>query len=85
MVEAASASSAVNAGLVYRVTVVEAATAADASSSPQAIAAAVVEAASASALVNASKTAGAAFEGILALDGPIMPRVPQPTVIYIEG
>jgi hypothetical protein len=85
MLEAANAATTLNAGAVYRVSIFEAASAADTSSSPRAIAAAVVEAASAAALVNASTAAGAAFEGILALDGPIMPRVPQPSVIYIEG
>jgi hypothetical protein len=29
--------------------------------------------------------AAAGFDGTLALDGPIMPATPQPTVIYIEG
>jgi hypothetical protein len=85
MVEAASAAATVNAGLIYRVSIFEAASAADTSSSPRAIAAAVVEAASAAALVDASTAAGAAFYGVLALDGPIMPTTPQPTVIFVEG
>jgi hypothetical protein len=83
--EAASAAATVNAGLIYRVSIFEAASAADTSSSPRAIAAAVVEVASAAALVDASTAAGAAFYGVLALDGPIMPTTPQPTVIYIES
>jgi hypothetical protein len=85
MVEAANAATTVNAGLVYRVSIFEAVSAADTSSSPRAIAAAVVEVASAAALVDASTAAGAAFYGVLALDGPIMPTTPQPTVIYIES
>jgi hypothetical protein len=87
MLEAASASSAVNAGLVYAVRVDEAAHAVDTpvGAVPAIKTAAVAEAASAADLVDNTVAAGAAFNGALALDGPIMPANPQPTVIYIEG
>jgi hypothetical protein len=49
------------------------------------ISAAVVEAATAADAPDASVIAGVRFEGALALDGPIMPATPQPTVIFIEG
>jgi hypothetical protein len=49
------------------------------------VSAAVVEAATAADAPDASVIAGVRFEGVLALDGPIMPSTPQPTVIYIEG
>jgi hypothetical protein len=87
MVEAASAAAIVNAGLVYAVSVDEAGHAVEllAGSLPSILSAAIVEAASATDLVDNSVTAGAPFNGIVALDGPIMPSIPQPTVIYIEG
>lgn len=86
MREAGNAAAAVNAGLTYATAIVEAASAAAVFSGavPTVLVAAVVEAAAAAALVDSS-IVGARFEGILALDGPIMPANPQPTVIYIEG
>jgi hypothetical protein len=84
MIEAASAAVTVNAGLVYRVTIVEAASAADATSAG-ALSAAVVEVAGAADVPDASVIGGVRFESVLAIDGPIMPAIPQPTVIYIEG
>jgi hypothetical protein len=86
MIEAASAAVTVNAGLVYRVGIVEAASAADATSAGAgALSAAVVEVAGAADVPDASVLGGVRFESVLALDGPIMPAIPQPTVIYIEG
>jgi hypothetical protein len=85
MVEAASASSTVTAGLTYATAIVEAVSAADTLSAAVPRTGSVVEAASAADLVDGSKIAGSLFDGVLALDGPIMPRTPQPTVIYIEG
>jgi hypothetical protein len=86
MIEAASAAVTVNAGLVYRVTIVEAASAADATSAGAgALSAAVVEVAGAADVPDASVIGGVRFESVLAIDGPIMPAIPQPTVIYIEG
>ena len=87
MVEAASAAATVNAGLVYATRVDEAAHAVDLNvgAVPTTLSAAVVEAASAADLVGNTVTTGADFYGVLALDGPIMPANPQPTVILIEG
>jgi hypothetical protein len=85
MREAANAASTVNAGVTYAVAVVEAVTAADAVSLkvPLVLTAAVLETASAADLVGYSVPSS--FDGVLALDGPIMPKNPQPTVIFIEG
>jgi hypothetical protein len=85
IVEAANAASTVNAGLTYATAIVEAVSAADTLSAAVPRTGSVVEAASAADLVDGSKIAGSLFDGVLALDGPIMPRTPQPTVIYIEG
>lgn len=49
------------------------------------VTAAVAEVTSAADLVDGSVTAGVRFEGVLALDGPIIPGTVAPTVIYIEG
>jgi hypothetical protein len=86
MLEAASAAATVNAGLVYAARVDEAVVAADTlvGAVPTIKSAAVAEAASAADLVDYT-VAGPTFNGVLALDGPIMPANPQPTVIYIEG
>lgn len=68
--------------------IVEAAAAADLldGSLVAALSAAVAEAAAAADLLDGSlAVAGPTFEGVLALDGPIMPASTQPTVIYIEG
>jgi hypothetical protein len=87
IVETASAGAAVDAPF-YRVAVTESAAAADAPSasvtSPAVYTAAIVEAASAVDLVSYA-AAGSRFEGALALDGPLMPANPAPTVIYIDG
>jgi hypothetical protein len=87
MLEAASAAATVNAGLVYSVRVDEAVTATALASGavPGIQTGAVAEAASAADAPDASKVAGPGFYGVLALDGPIMPANPQPTVILIEG
>jgi predicted anti-sigma-YlaC factor YlaD len=87
LVEAANATATVNAGLTYAVRVDEAAfaTVLLTGAVPTAIAAAVAEAASAADALDADKAAGSRFEGVLALDGPIMPKPVQPTVILIEG
>ena len=87
MREAASAAATVNAGLVYAVRVDEAAFAAELNTGavPTAISAAVVEAATAADHPDGDKAAGPVFEGVLSLDGPLMPANPQPTVIYIDG
>jgi hypothetical protein len=87
MLEAASAAAILNAGLIYAVLVDETVTALDVLSdaAPTIVSAAVVEAATAADAPDASVIAGVRFEGVLALDGPIMPSTPQPTVIYIEG
>lgn len=85
MKEAASAAATINAGLVYAVRVDEAVTAREVSSVFTPATGAVVETVSAAAVVDATKIAGSRFEGVLALDGPIMPARPQPTVIGIEG
>jgi hypothetical protein len=86
MTEAATAASVVNAGLIRVAAIIETVTATDvAAVSRPAIAGTVTEAASAADVFNGSVTAGVRFYGVLALDGPIMPRNPQPTVIYIEG
>jgi predicted anti-sigma-YlaC factor YlaD len=87
MRETATAAATVNAGLTYAVRIDEAAFAAVllTGAVPTAISAAVAEAASAADAPDAAKLAGARFEGVLALDGPIMPTTPEPTVIYLEG
>jgi hypothetical protein len=85
MREAANAASIVNAGLTYAAAIVEAVTAADTLSAAVPRTGTVAEAASAADLVDCSKIAGSSFDGVLALDGPIMPMTPQPTVIYIKG
>jgi hypothetical protein len=87
MVEAANATATVNAGLTYAARVDEAAFAAVllTGAVPTAIAAAVAEAAIATDTLDAAKVAGASFDGVLALDGPIMPKPTQPTVILIDG
>jgi hypothetical protein len=87
MREAASAAATVNAGLVYAVRVDEAVVATETNTGavPTAISAAAAETASAADALDGDKTAGPRFEGVLALDGPIMPKNPQPTVILIEG
>lgn len=86
MLEEASAAATVNAGLAYAVRVDEAAFAAElltgAVPAPQS--AAIAEAASAADTLDASKAAGSRFEGVLALDGPIIAN-PAPTVIYLDG
>lgn len=87
MVEAASASTVLNAGLIYKVGIVEALTAADQASATTIgiVNGTVVESATATDTPDASATSGARFEGVLASNGPIMPANPQPAVIYIEG
>jgi hypothetical protein len=87
MKEVASATATVNAGLTYAARVDEAVTAIALVSGavPAVITAAVTEAASAVDNVTGSTTATVSFYGVLALDGPIMPANPQPTVIIIEG
>ena len=87
MVESATAASTVNAGLVYAIRVDEVAVTTELyfGSVPTVLSSTMVETTTASALVNASVTAGAGFDGILALDGPITPSSTQPTVIYIDG
>jgi len=86
MTETASATATVNAGLTYAARVDEAVTALDLFSGtvPTVLSVAATEAASAADVADASVTA-ISFYGVLALDGPIMPATPQPTVIYIEG
>jgi hypothetical protein len=87
MREAASASSTVNAGLVYAIAVVEAAAAADVASAfvPVPLSAAISETATADSTQDAAVVTAAGFDGVLALDGPIIPGAVAPTVIYIEG
>jgi hypothetical protein len=87
MLEAASAAATVNAGLVYAARVDEAVVAADTlvGAVPTIKSAAVAEAASAADLVDCAVTAGSRFEGVVALDGPIMPSATPPTIIYIDG
>jgi hypothetical protein len=70
---------------VSSATVAEAAVAVDSVNVGLAYAVAVVEAASAAELVSASIISGSSFDGMLALDGPIIPGATAPTVIYIEG
>jgi hypothetical protein len=85
MVEAANAATTLNAGLTYAAGIVETVTAADTSSAAVPRVGGLVEAATAADLVDGSKISGSVFNGVVALDGPIMPAAPQPAVIYIEG
>ena len=85
MSEAASASATVNAGLIYVAAIAEAVTALDTVSVLTPAGGVVTEAASAVDVVDASIVTGISFGGVLALDGPIMPQDPQPTVILAEG
>lgn len=73
-----------SAGAALGITI-EAATAADTIDAAVGFtyAAVIVEAATAADTLGGSVTAG--FDGVLALDGPIIPGAAAPTVIYIEG
>jgi len=87
IVEAANAADLASAGRQTSATLAETAIAGSAEDATKTaggiVSAAVVETTTAADSLDAVTISS--FNGILAINGPIMPATPQPTVIYIEG
>lgn len=84
--EGANAGDVVNAVVSYAAAIVEATTANTAPGAAAVYAIAIAETTSAASSQDATIIAFVApFYGAIAIDGPIMPASPQPTVILIEG